>query len=203
MMVRTAPLTHRRLVLKVVVLALFCAGLTGAAASVWFTGTRTPTTPGNGFTIGTVKLSATPGTTAITFANMAPGDKLTAPITVTNTGTVPQRYSVLSTTDAPDADFLAAQLDLTIKTGVGTCDNKGFTLTGTAVYRAADLGSVAGTKLIGDSAPGAQAGDRTLATEAREVLCAQILLPLHTGASYQARTTTATLTFNAEQIVDK
>lgn len=194
MTVRSALCTSWPPVMKVIVLVLLAAGLTGVAASVFFD--ETPTTTGKAFTSDSIKLSATPGTTAITFANMAPGDKLTAPITVTNTGTAPARYSVLSTTDA---DFLAAQLDLTVKTGVGSCDNKGFALTGTAVYRAADLGSVAGTKVIGDSATGAQAGDRTLATEGSEVLCAQILLPLETGASYQRRTTTATFTFNAEQ----
>ena len=110
---------------------------------------------------------------------------------------------MLSTTDARDANFLAAQLDLTIKTGVRTCDNTGFALTGTAVYGAAALGSVAGAKVIGDSATGAQAGDRTLAAKGSEVLCAQILLPLNTGSTYQARTTTATLHFNAEQIINK
>ena len=46
---------------------------------------------------------------------------------------------------------------------------------------------------------GAQAGDRTLAGAASEVLCFQAALPSATTSTYQGATTTATFTFSAEQ----
>jgi hypothetical protein len=58
---------------------------------------------------------------------------------------------------------------------------------------------VLGTKVIGDSAAGQQTGDRTLAAGGSEVLCLQVSLPSATGNTYQAKTTTATFTFDAEQ----
>lgn len=64
------------------------------------------------------------------------------------------------------------------------------------------LGSTAGTKVLGDAATGAQAGDRTLASGANEVLCLQVSLPIATGNTYSNRTTTAVLRFDAEQTVN-
>jgi hypothetical protein len=159
--------------------------------------TDTDAIAGNTFTSGSVNLSATPTTSAITMAGMAPGDRVTAPITVSNTGTLPLLYAVSSVTTE---DVVAAQLELTIKTGVTTCSNAGFATDGVAVYSAGDLGSTTGTKLIGDSAQGPQAGDRALAASASEVLCAQVVLPTTTDNTFQNKSTTATLTFNAEQI---
>ncbi len=154
---------------------------------------------GNTFSTGSVAIGVTPATAAITMTNMAPGDTVTAPLTVANDGTLAQRYAMLSTTDAADANFLAAQLQMTIKSGVTTCSNAGFAATGTTVRPAGVLGSTAGTKVIGDAASGAQAGDRTLAAGASEVLCVQVSLPSSTGNSYQGKTTTATFRFDAEQ----
>ena len=70
-------------------------------------------------------------TSEITLAGMAPGAKVAAPVTVTNTGMLPpavcrglsgmpwpQRYAVASVTTE---DSLVAQLELTVKTGVTTC----------------------------------------------------------------------------------
>ena len=198
---RRADSPGRRLALGVIVTAVAAAGLTGVVTSALFTDTDTIT--GNTFTTGTVSLTTSPATAAITMTGMAPGDKVTRAITVTNAGTMALRYAVLSTTDAPDADFLAAQLDFTIKSGVTTCDDTGFDVGGsTVVYATGDLGSTTGAKVVGDSAAGAQAGDRVLAAAGSEVLCAQVLVPLGTGNTYQGKTTTATLTFNAEQTVN-
>ena len=186
--------TRRRLAVGAVVLATASTGLVGVATSALFTDTKTITA--NTFTSGTVSLTATPATTAITMANMGPGDKVTAPITVTNAGAA-MRYAVVSVTTE---DPLAAQLDLTIKTGVTTCTNGGFDATGVVAYAPGDLGSTgAGTKVIGDALQGSQAGDRALAVSASEVLCAQVTLPMGTGMAFQSLNTTATFTFNAEQ----
>jgi hypothetical protein len=52
---------------------------------------------------------------------------------------------------------------------------------------------------FGDPTAGAQAGDRTLAGAASEVLCFAATLPSATGNAFQGATTTATFTFSAEQ----
>jgi hypothetical protein len=155
---------------------------------------------GEMITSGRFGLSVTPTTRALALPHMAPGDKVTAPITATNVGTLAQRYSVRSVTTG--SAILAAQLELTIKTGVTTCTDAGFDTDGTAVYTAGDLGSETGTKVIGDPAVGFQAGDRRLAAATSEVLCFQVLLPASTGNKFQSLTTGSTLTFDAEQIKD-
>jgi len=43
---------------------------------------------GNAFTTGTVDLSASPASAAVSFDGMMPNDSVTAPITVSNDGTV-------------------------------------------------------------------------------------------------------------------
>jgi hypothetical protein len=198
----SAPLTpapaargdRRRLVMGLVVLAVALAGLTSLVTGAFFTDSQSVT--GNTFSTGTVKLGVTPATAAVTFSGMAPGDVVTAPITVQNTGTLSERYSVLSTTTE---NVLAGQLALQLKSGVTTCTTAGFAATGTSLYGAAALGSTTGTKVLGDAAQGAQAGDRTLAAGASEVLCAQVTLPTATGNTFQNLTTTATLKFDGEQ----
>jgi spore coat-associated protein N len=195
---RDEPRRERhRLLVGLLVVAVALAGLTTVVTGAFFTGTHSVT--GNTFATGTVALGVSPATTALTFSTMAPGDSVTAPLTVSNTGTLAHRYAVLSTTDVTDANFLAAQLQMTIKTGVTTCTTAAFAATGTVLYGPGVLGSTTGTKVIGDAAQGTQAGDRTLAAGASEVLCAQVTLPTSTGNAYQNATTTATLRFDAEQ----
>ena len=151
---------------------------------------------GNTFATGNVDINTSPASAFITFSDMAPGDKVTQPLTVSNAGSLDLRYAVTSTTTE---DTLAAQLDLTVKSGVTTCTNAGFGVDGTILYPAADLGSVAGTAIFGSPAQGSQAGDRTVVAAASEVLCFQVELPLSTGNAYESLTTTATFTFDAEQ----
>lgn len=194
---REGPRGQRsRVVMGVAILGISVLGLTTVTTGAFFTDSASAA--GNSFTTGTVKIGATPATSALALPNMAPGDVVTAPITVSNSGTLAQRYAVLSTTDSTDANVLAAQLKLTIKTGVTTCTTAGFAATGTSAY-AGVLGSTTGTKVVGDSATGAQTGDRALAAGANEVLCAQVSLPTSTDNTFQGKTTTAVFTFNAEQ----
>jgi hypothetical protein len=127
---------------------------------------------------------------------MIPGDQVTAPITVSNAGTLQLRYALTSTTTE---NVLAAQLDLTIKSGVTTCTNGGFGTDGTVVYAAADLGNTTAVNVIGDPAQGSDVGDRTLNAAANEVLCFNVSLPGSTGNAFQGLTTTATFAFEAEQ----
>jgi hypothetical protein len=129
---------------------------------------------------------------------VAPGDRVTAPIRLSNDGTMPYRYSVTSTATNADSKALAGQLDLTIKAGVTTCSDRGFATDGTVLYGPAKLGSVAGVDVIGDPTQGFQMGDRTLDATETEALCMQVVLPPRTRNAFQGASTTATATFYAE-----
>ena len=172
---------------------------TGAASLALFTDQET--VDANAFTAGTVDLTVNPTTALITYAGMAPGDVVTAPLTVANAGTLDLRYAATSSATDADGLHLAAALVLTVRSGVTTCTTAGFTVDGTQLYTGI-LGSVSpapATKLFGDSATGADAGDRNLAASGSEVLCFQASLPLATGNGMQGAATTATFTFDAEQ----
>ena len=183
----------RKLMATIVVLAAFVALLSISVLALF---TDTASVPGNTFSTGTVDITTSPTTALVTFSAMAPGDQVTAPVTVTNAGTLQLRYAVTSTTTE---DVLAAELDLTIKSGVTTCTNGGFGADGTVVYAAADLGSTTGINVVGDPAQGAQAGDRTLNASANEILCFNVSLPTSATNAAQGLTTTATFAFEAEQ----
>ena len=183
----------RKLAATIVVLALFATLVTLGALAVF---TSTASVGSNTFSTGTVTISTSPVSALVTFSGMAPGDQVTNPITVTNTGSLALRYAVTSTTTE---NTLAAQLSLTIKSGVTTCTNAAFGASGTVLYGPTSLGTIAGTNVVGNPARGAQAGDRTLAAAANEVLCFNVSLPLATGNTFQGLTTTATFAFQAEQ----
>lgn len=150
----------------------------------------------NIFSTGTLDISTSPASAIISLSAMAPGDTVTAPVTVSNAGSMQMRYAIRSTTTE---NLLAAQLDLTIKTGVTNCDNSGFSVDGAVIYGAGDAGNTGGLNLVGDPSQGSQAGDRTLNAAVNEILCIQVSLPSSTSNSYQGLTTTATLEFLAEQ----
>jgi hypothetical protein len=158
--------------------------------------TDTASNGSNTFSTGNVDISTSPASAIVSFSGMLPGDVVTGSVTVSNAGSAQLRYAVTSTTTE---NTLAAQLDLTVKSGVTTCTNGGFSASGTVIYATGDLGSTGGTALIGSSAQGAQAGDRTLDAAASEALCFQVSLPLASGNAYQSLTTTATFDFIAEQ----
>ena len=183
----------KKLLATIAVLAALAALLSLSALALF---TDTASVPGNTFSTGTVDISTSPASALVTFSGMAPGDQVTNPITVTNAGTLALRYAVTSTTTE---NTLAAQLDLTIKSGVTTCTNGGFDTDGTVLYGAADLGSTTGGNVIGNPAQGADTDDRTLNASASEVLCFQASLPLATGNGFQGLTSTATFAFQAEQ----
>jgi spore coat-associated protein N len=162
--------------------------------------TDTASVPDNAFDTGTVDISTSPASALVTFSNMAPGDKVTAPITVSNDGSLQLRYAVASVADDTDNKHLRTQLDLTIKELVTTCTNAGFDSDGSVVYGPADLGGDSpGINVIGDPTQGEDTGDRVLDASDSEVLCFQVVLPSSTGNAYQDATTTATFTFYAEQ----
>jgi hypothetical protein len=129
---------------------------------------------------------------------MVPGDSVTQPVTISNVGSVNFRYSMTSVATNPDGRALKDELVFTIKTADagGGCSS----FTGTTVYTG-DLDSTTG-KIIGDPATGAQPGDRTINSPLAETLCFRGTLPTSAGNVYQSATTTATFTFDAEQVAN-
>jgi spore coat-associated protein N len=183
-------------------MALAVAGLAvvGMTAGTWSLAlfTSQAVVSSNTFTAGTVILTTDhPSTAIISFSNMAPGDQVTNPLLVSNTGTLALRYAVSSVATDVDTKGMKDQVVLTVKTGVTTCTNAAYAADGTVVYTG-DLDSTAG-KLIGDSATGADSSDRVLAASGSETLCFHISLPLATSDAFQGAVTTATFTFDAEQ----
>jgi len=172
--------------------------LSATVASMALSGaiyTDIETVDNNTFSVGTLDISASPATALFTATGLAPGDSVTAPLTISNDGSLDLRYALESTTTE---DILAAQLDLTVKSNVTTCDNTNWDADGSVLYNGI-LGSTAVEALFGDKTQGADAGDRTLAPTAGEVLCFHVELPLTAPDTSQGLTTTATFTFYAEQ----
>lgn len=186
--------------LRTTLVLLLAAGLLAGLASVGSAlFTSTATVDSNTFTTGTVILNTNPTSTLVTFSNMAPGDQVTAPITVTNNGTLQLRYAVTSIATNADNKNLRSQLVLTVKSGVTDCSNNGFGGSGTQLYSGVLGSDSPGTNIIGNPAQGEQSGDRTLNPNSSETLCFNVTLPLSTNNNYQNATTTATFTFYAEQ----
>ena len=183
-----------RLIMAGLLLAIAIATTVVSVTGALFTDTQS--VGANTFSTGTIDIATSPTSALVTFSNMAPGDEVTNPITVTNDGSLQFRYAIQSTTTE---DTLAAQLDMTVKTGVTTCTNAGFDTDGSVISGPGDLGSTTGLNVVGDPTQGADTGDRTLDALANEVLCFQVSLPLSTDNSFQSLTTTATLDFISEQ----
>ena len=171
----------------------------GTTMGLTFSGavfTDTEVLASNTFSSGTVLLSTSPTSAVVALSGMAPGSTVTGAVTVSNDGSLELRYAMASqTTEAA----LAAQLDMTVKTGVTTCTTAGFGTDGTVVYGPGDLGGTTEVAVLGDKTTGAQAGDRTLGASASETLCVQVTLPISTGNAFQGLTSTATFSFYAEQ----
>ena len=160
----------------------------GIFSLAYFTDTESVTA--NAFTTGTVSLTASPATALVTFSTMMPGDSVTAQLTLTN-GTGGTRYAMTTTATNADSKNLRDQITLAIKTKTA---NPCSTFDGTSLYSGALSGAV-----IGDTASGAQAGDRPLAGSASEDLCFRATLPTSTGNAYQGAATTTTFSFESEQ----
>ena len=193
----------RRLAVAVATLAVSSIGLSSALTGALFTDSETITS--NTFVTGNVALTASPASGAVAVAaipGMAPGDQVVAPITVTNTGSLQLRYALRSTSDALDANTLAAALQMTVKFGftAATCTAANFVAGGTStLYGPGVLGTTAGQAVFGSSVVGPQAGDRVLNAGANEVLCVRVQLPIAVTSTLASKTTTATFTFDAEQ----
>jgi spore coat-associated protein N len=139
------------------------------------------------FTSGTVDIDSNP-TVAFTVTDMVPGDTDTAALTISNDGTADLRYALATVA----TNALGDTLTLTVKTQGTDCA----TFDGSTVLAATALDGAA----IGSSAQGDDTGDRTLLAGDDEVLCFRVTLPLATGNSAQGESSSATFTFDAEQV---
>lgn len=173
---------RRRLMAGILGLSVLSIGA-GAFSLALFTDTAAST---GTFAAGTIDITSSP-TVAFTVTGMVPGDTNTQALTIANAGTAQFRYAMT----AAASNTLGSTLTLTVK-DIGTdCA----TFDGTTVLAATALDGAA----IGSPTQGAQAGDRTLAGAASEVLCFRVSLPIGTGDALQGGTSAATFTFDAEQ----
>lgn len=178
------PSRRRRRGIVALLLGLATLSLgAGVYSLAIFTDTNASTST---FATGTIDIDASP-TVAFTISAMVPGDASTQALTIDNDGTASLRYALTATA----TDALGDTLTLTVKTLGTSCA----AFDGTSVLAATALDGAA----IGDPAPGANTGDRTLAAATSEVLCVRVSLPLATGNALQGTSSTATFTFDAEQ----
>jgi hypothetical protein len=154
--------------------------------------TDSQTVGSNVFSTGSVDISSSPTSALLSLSAMAPGDKVTAPISVSNAGTLQLRYAM--TTSISGSTTLSDGLTLAVKSGVTTCSDAAFGADGTSVYSGT---LTAGA--IGNPVSGSDTGDRTLNASASETLCFQVSLPTTATNSLQSLSATATFTFAAEQ----
>jgi hypothetical protein len=153
---------------------------------------------------GSVSLGLTNGASSGTWTGsiaLVPGGVAYQRLAVTNVGSVGLRYAATATSTS---DSLASQLAMgvaVLAAGTTTCTASSFSAgTRVSVTSALPFGSTSVTRVIGDPASGAQAGDRTLAESAADNLCLQVTFPFGTGLGHAGRglTATTTFTFSAE-----
>ncbi|MGE0228674.1 MAG: TasA family protein [Dehalococcoidia bacterium] len=191
----------RSVFMSLAVIGLVAAMITAATSAVF---TDAATSTDNTFNTGTLDIQlkddnegpADDVSASITFENMAPGDSVAKPVTVSNPGSLGLRYALTSSSTNDNKKDLADQIVLKIVkvADAGSCGASAFSGSPTYAYNGA-LGKAA----FGDVATGAQSGDRSLAAAGSEVLCLQASLPIATGNEFQGAATTTTLTFTAEQ----
>lgn len=157
------------------------------------------------FSAGTVDITASDASTVLSASVMAPGESVTAPVTVSNGGSLDLRYAmstVVTSTDGatsgPDAtNAMAKALAVEIREAgaVGDCTDANWANLATSVASAA-LDVVA----IGDATSGAQAGDRSLSPGGSEVLCFRVTFDANAANALQGDTANAIFTFDAESV---
>jgi hypothetical protein len=136
------------------------------------------------FPSSSIDLSAGAGEGILSADNMAPGDAVTAVMTITNSGPRDMTYAMSHRPVLSAGADLAAALVLTIKTvGTSCADFDGVTLYDGPLDAAAF-----------GSAP----NGRPLPAATAEILCLRAALPLETGDAQQSANTIVTLLFSAD-----
>lgn len=176
-------------------------GMWGASMAV-FTGEASTSAS---FSAGTVDINASDASTTLSMSDMAPGDSVTAPVTVSNGGSLDLRYSMsttatstdgaTTTADASNAMAKALAVEIRQAAAEADCTDANWANLTTSVATGA-LDVIA----IGDPTTGQQAGDRSLATAQSEVLCFQVTFDVNAADDLQGDSANATFTFNAESL---
>ena len=181
-------LRHRRRTVALIWLVAAALATGGLAMSLAVFARQT--TVDQTFSVGTISLGVAPAGTLITFNGMVPGNQVDGALTIQNDGTGDLRYAMTSVATDPDSKHLRDALQLLVERRTGC---------GGPVLEVLYDGPIA-TASFGDPAAGSDPGDLTLGSGASEVLCFRATLPLGADSLLQGATTTATLTFRAEQV---
>lgn len=172
---------ERRLVaLAILGLGVLCLGLGyDAIARARFVDPGDPAR----FETTSIELSTGTGDATLSARDMAPGDAVTAAITVSNPGPRPMTYGMSLALASAGEAALASALVLTIKTVGSSCTD----FNGTTLFNGP----------LNQATFGSAANGRPLPAATAEILCFRAALPFGTGNVLQGSTTTVTMTFNA------
>jgi spore coat-associated protein N len=145
---------------------------------------------------GSVSLSLSSGASSGSWTgavSMKPGDTVYRRLTVSNVGATRIRYAIAATTSSA----LSAKLVMNVAVIAASSSCTSVSYAEGTLVSGADLtfGASPDLNVIGDPAPGAQAGDRQLDAAASDDLCMQLTFPTGTHLGYAGRGTTAAATF--------
>lgn len=201
---------RRRLAATITICGLAFVGIGQLTTGAWFSDSGSTNVQ---FTTGDVQIELAADASAVasgnnsrnltlsSINNMAPGDVEFLAVDVKNTGSLRMRYALSgqsTDTPGPGGGDLSDRLQYDVyAVASASCNAAGVA---SATPLGSDKISTSGTKLFGDAAPGADAGDRELATNADEWLCVRVELPgASTTNAYADSRVDVTLTFDAEQ----
>ena len=209
---------RRRFWASGIILGLTIIGMSSLTTGALFTNEDSATS--NGITTGSVDISSQAGTIVVGADNLAPGDQIYQPLTVSNSGSLELRYAVEY--EAQDAGSVnlsrALRVDMYAVPNVAACDRDGALgakigqssapdTYGLATAQAPIIGSATTGPDTGISVNGFASSDRTLgagSTANSEVLCAEITFEL-VGENHnelQQSSSAIEFTFLAEQTIN-
>ena len=190
------PRRARVAVASAALIAMSVAGVGQLSSAALFSDTAS-TSP-SALVAGTVTLglSGTASTSLPTTA-MAPGQSQYGALTLTNTGNLQQRLSLVSTDSGADGFGATLTLDVVeIVSAAATCNA---TTSFARPLYSGIAGATAGTAVIGDRAQGQHAGDRVVDAAGSVTYCLRVTLPLATTNASQGKAASLTFTGYAEQ----
>lgn len=124
--------------------------------------------------------------TALALTNMAPGEAVAANVTLANAGSIGLTYTISGTASGD----LAPGMRISLFRGAASTASRVMTCSGTQIGATATLSSIATT--FGAA--------QALATGGTDDLCVRVELPLTADNSFQSKTMTASLVFDAKQV---
>lgn len=207
---------RRRLIASAATVGLAVVGVTSLTTSALFS--DNDAVSGSGFTTGSVDITKTPLATVLVAPNMAPGDTVYGPVTVTNSGSLAFRYAVgyfFTDTDTTPGEgtgltgpsLLSSQLSLSVHEVAAPENCSPLTGPIEGSTRLADV--PVGTAVTADNdiigtrgSDGGGHGELVLQPsvgDSDDFLCVGVGMSVGAGNEYQQTTADLTLTFYAEQ----